>query len=172
MIVGDQVRRMLGEWKGHHGAASARLAYDIRTRRLFARPAVSVDYLRIDEEPYREVGALGLRVEERSSELFSTTASLTVGGRFGNEQRTWWSPRLRVGYRYENLGHAPLTTAQFLSGGDPFVLRADDLPEAGALVGFTFAAGSRYSSFALDYDADVRDGFVRHGLRVAFRFVF
>jgi hypothetical protein len=104
--------------------------------------------------------------------MLASTASLTIGAQFGDPQRTWWSPRVRLGYRYENLGYAPITEAQFLAGGDPFALRADDLPESAGLVGFTFAAGSRYSSFALDYDADLRDGFDRHALRVAFRFIF
>ena len=92
--------------------------------------------------------------------------------KFGNPNLTWWSPRMRVGYRSESRGDPLLTTGRYLAGGDPFVLTAEDLPETGGLLGFSFAAGSRWSSFALDYDADVREGFVRHGLRVAFRFIF
>ena len=175
VFVGDLSRESMGDWKGHHATAAMRLAYDVQRGRFFARPAVSVDYLRLDEESFSEFGGgagIDLRVDERSSELFSSTASLTLGAQFGSVERSWWSPRMRLGYRYENLGSGPYTTARFVSGGDPFVLRADDLPEAGGVFGFTFAAGSRYSSFALDYDADVRDGFVRHGARVGFRFVF
>jgi hypothetical protein len=175
ILVGSLTRGSLAEWKGHHATATARLAYDIQSNRWFARPAVSIDYLRMVEEPYRETGggpAIDLAIDERSAEILASTASLTLGARFGNEARSWWSPRLRVGYRHENYSELRQTTARFISGGDAFVLTADDLPESGGLLGFTFAAGSRYSSFALDYDADVRDGFVRHGLRVAFRFIF
>jgi outer membrane autotransporter protein len=177
VTVGSAVRQTTGEWKAHHATATARLAYDINMQRLFARPAVSVDYFRMDEESYSEdgVGAgstIALRLDERSSEMLATTASLTLGAQFGSMDRTWWSPRVRVGYRNESMGGPQLTTARYLAGGDPFTLRADDLPSNGALVGFSFAAGSRWSSFALDYDADVREGFVRHGVRVAFRFIF
>jgi uncharacterized protein with beta-barrel porin domain len=175
IFVGSINRQTIGEWKGHHATATARLAYDLQSNRWFARPAVSFDYLRMDEEGYRESGGgpgIDLAVDARSAEVFASTASLTLGARFGDEARSWWSPRVRVGYRNESVGDAKLTTARFISGGDPFVLSADDLPESGGLFGFTFAAGSRYSSFALDYDADVRSGFVRHGVRVAFRFIF
>jgi uncharacterized protein with beta-barrel porin domain len=175
IFVGSLARTTIGEWKGHHANASARLAYDMQHNRWFARPAVSVDYLRMDEESYREFGGgpgVDMAIAERTAEIFSSTASLTLGARFGSEARSWWSPRMRVGYRHENVGELQQTTAQFVAGGDPFVLTADDLPDAGGLLGFSFAAGSRYSSFALDYDADVREGFVRHGLRVAFRFIF
>lgn len=172
--VGDVVRGAGASWKGYHAAGSARLAYDLQAGRFFARPAVSLDYFRLDEEGYKESGgggAVNLAISERTSDVFSQTASLTLGAKFGDPRRSWWSPRMRVGYRVEN-SVAPLTTARFISGGDSFILDASDLPESGGLFGFTFAAGSRWSSFALDYDADVRDGFIRHGARVAFRFVF
>lgn len=175
IVVGGVSRQSTGEWKAHHASATARIAYDLRMGRLFARPSLSADYFRMDEEGYRESGgglAIDLAVGERSSEIIAQTAALTMGAQFGSEDRTWWSPRLRVGYRHESKGDPLLTTARYISGGDPFTLTADDLPDSGVLAGFTFAAGSRWSSFALDYDADVREGFVRHGVRVAFRFIF
>jgi uncharacterized protein with beta-barrel porin domain len=174
IIVSDVFRSASGEWKGHHATATARLGYELTRGRWYARPALSVDYLRLDEESYRETGdaAVILALDERSADMLASTVSMTLGAQFGNEARTWWSPRLRLGYRYENFGSGLVTTTQFVSGGGTAVLRADDLPPAGGLFGLSLAAGSRHSSFSLDYDADIRDGFTRHGARLTFRFIF
>jgi len=167
------IRNAVGDWSGTHTNASARIAYDLRAGRFFVRPAISVDYLSLKEDGYDETGdtSVLLAIADRESDLFATTASLTLGAKFGSDARSWWSPRVRLGYRSES-GSAALTSARFLGGTDVFDLDAGDLPDSGGVFGFTFAAGSRYSSFAFDYDADVRDGFIRHGARVAFRFVF
>jgi uncharacterized protein with beta-barrel porin domain len=172
IVVGAVSQDATANWKGQNASASARLAYDFRAGRLFIRPSLSADYLQTNEDAYTEAGPTGLHVFSRDASVVSGTAALAIGGEFGDPQRTWWSPRVRVGYRYENYGHALLTTAQYTAGGDPFNQRADDLPPTGALVGFTFAAGSRYSSFAFDYNADLRDGFTRHVAEFTFRFIF
>jgi len=167
------IRNAVADWSGSHANASARIAYDLQSGRFFARPALSVDYMMLNEDGYDETGdpSILLSIADRESDIFSTTASLTLGATFGSQLRSWWSPRVRLGYRSES-GSAALTSARFLGGTERFELDAGDLPDSGGIFGFTFAAGSRYSSFAFDYDADVRDGFIRHGARVAFRFVF
>jgi len=40
------------------------------------------------------------------------------------------------------------------------------------LFGLSFTAGSRYTSFGFDFDADIRDGFTRHTGKVVIRFIF
>ncbi len=164
------------DWTGYHAASSLRAAIELNPNgRFFVRPAVSVDYLMLEEQGYSESGGgtgVDLEVDDRSSDIFSSTASLSVGGTFNRNGRVWWSPRLRAGYRVEHAGDAGLTSARFVGSPDFFDLQAGDLPDSGAIFGFTFAAGSRYSSFAFDYDADLRDGFDRHVARLAFRFLF
>jgi outer membrane autotransporter protein len=174
--LGDFGRSSAAEWTGYHAAASLRASTDLNPEgRFFVRPALSVDYLTLEEEGYTETGGgtgVDLQVEDRSSDIFASTASLAVGGTFNKNGRVWWSPRLRAGYRVEHSGDPGLTSARFVGGQDFFELTAGELPDSGGVFGFTFAAGSRYSSFALDYDADLRDGFTRHVARVAFRFLF
>ena len=46
------------------------------------------------------------------------------------------------------------------------------MPGSGFIFGFGIAAGSDYSTFSLDYDADVRDDFIRHTARFVIRLVF
>lgn len=173
--IGDVVRSTNAEWTGYHAAASVRAGYEINAGPLVILPTVSLDYLMLEEEGYEESGGgagVDLEVGDRSWESVASTAMLTVGGRFNRAGRTWWSPRLRVGYRAELSGEPALTTARFIGSEDYFTLRPEELPDSGGIAGFTFAAGSQYSAFSFDYDADIREGFVRHVARVAFRFVF
>ncbi len=171
----DISREASADWAGYHANASLRAALEFNRGAVYFSPQVSVDYLRLEEEGYTETGGgagFDLEVDERTSESFTSTAMLVAGGRFGREGRTWWSPRLRVGYRANLSSEAPVTVARFVGTTDTFALTASDMPDSGGIAGFTFAAGSRYSSFQLDYDADIADGFLRHVARVAFRFVF
>ena len=176
--LGDVTREVEGDWRGYHASASLRAAYDIVMGRFFARPSVTFDYLQLRQDGYKQSSDSavfdGSAIAARTDEMASSTAQLSLGGRFGGGGRTWWSPRLRVGYRTEFESDPYITEFRF-AGGTPgtFVTLEDsELPESGAVYGFTFAAGNRYSSFALDYDADIRDGFGRHIARVTFRFLF
>ncbi|MCG8441676.1 MAG: autotransporter outer membrane beta-barrel domain-containing protein, partial [Caulobacterales bacterium] len=159
----------------YHYTASGRLAAEFKLGRLFLRPGVSADWLRLDEESYVETdGGLGydLEVFDRTSEIFAGTGGITIGGMFGARERTWWSPRLRAGYRHEfSVEYTPVL-ARFVGSDEIFTLYPEDLPESGQVYGFTFAAGSRFSSFSFDYDVDTREGYLQHIARVGFRFLF
>lgn len=168
-------RETSAEWSGYHANASMRASYEITSGPLIILPTVSIDYLRLEEDGYSESGGgagIDLEVLDRTSDSTTATAMLVVGGRFNRTGRTWWSPRLRVGYRSALSSSAPVTMARFAGSTNYFTLMASDLPDSGAIAGFSFAAGSRHSSFVFDYDADIRDGFLGHVARVSFRFVF
>lgn len=168
-------REPSAEWNGYHANASFRASYEFTSGPLIILPTVSIDYLRLEEDGYSESGGgagIDLEVMDRTSDSTTATAMLVVGGRFNRTGRTWWSPRVRLGYRSALSTSTPVTTARFVGSTDYFMLSASDLPDSGAIAGFSFAAGSQHSSFVFDYDADIRDGFLGHVARVSFRFVF
>lgn len=78
----------------------------------------------------------------------------------------------RVGYRGDFSGGTAETTARFGENGAPFTLRAAELPSAGVLAGFGFSAGSNYTTFTFAYDADYREDYVNHILRLVLRMNF
>ncbi len=167
-------RRALADWSGTHQVGGARVSAPFSIGAFRVTPAVSADYIRIDEEGYQETGGGGLNIsrEDRLSELGSATATLDIGARFVNRIRgSWWQPQIRVGYREELFSTLGQTVAQSASG-DPFVLDVTAELESGATAGFSLAAGSEYSSFALNYDAVIREGFTRHTGRATFRLQF
>ena len=172
--VGDFVGTADGDWSGTHYNGSLRAGYDLKVSdKLWIRPAVSLDYLSINEKAYTESGDVGLAldIDSRKSESGSATAMLNFGGNFMGK-RTWIRPGLRVGYRNEFIGDGVLTTGRFAGLTTPFALEAEEFPNSGFLLGFTLAAGSQYSSFSLDLDSDIRDGFIRHTGRIVLRLLF
>ena len=162
-----------GDWNGSHINASLRAGYDLPiSGRFWARPTVSLDYLRLSEDGYTETGTPGvaLALDDRDVDVAAVSAILNLGAEFEGK-RTWVRPSLRIGYRNEFAGD--ITTSGTFSGlTTPFLLTAEEFPEQGLLVGFSIAAGSQYSSFGFDLDSDIRDGFIRHTGRVVVRILF
>lgn len=180
-------RQATADWRSYFGNATARLGAEFDMGWIVLTPLLSGTYLYIEEEGYKEEGggALNIAVDPRTLEAGSASAVLSVGRRFGRNRATWWAPQLRFGYREELGFDTPETLIRFVNDDgapvldpdtglplDAVALRAADLPESAGIVGFSFAAGTDYSSFAFDVDADVRDGFGRYTSRFTFRFLF
>ena len=163
-----------GDWSGTHYNASLKAGYDVKfSDKYWARPVVSVDYLSLTEQGYTESGDSGiaLDIDKRTVEVGSATAMLNLGARFMGK-RTWIRPSIRAGYRTEFMNDPVITSGRFAGFNTPFTITGEDFPDDGFLLGFTVAAGSKYSSFAFDYDSDIRDGFIRHTGRIVFRLLF
>lgn len=162
------------EWDGHHYSASARLGRDFGFGRYFLRPSVSVDYLSLHESAYEERDGgdgIDLSVSERDTTSLSASGVLAFGARFGSDN-SWWAPQVRVGFREELDNDTTETIANYVGYTDSFTLVSQQLPADGLIFGFGISGGSPYSTFTLDYDGDIRDGYVRHAARLVVRLVF
>ncbi len=169
------------EWGGTHLNASLSAGYDFAFgERYFMRPSVNVSYLTLTEDSYEESGSDAIRfsVDERTSDIGSATAMLNFGAKFDGD-RIWWSPAIRVGLINDFEGSGILTRATYFDSSsasfDPsgaITLAGQNFPDSGILFGLSIAAGSNYSSFGLDYDADLRDGYNRHIARLVLRLLF
>lgn len=130
--VGDETieRTATGEWNGTMLSASAGAAYEIGGRHLFARPAVSIDYLSLDEDGYTDTGGgdgLNLIVGQRKSDKFAVNGGLTLGIDFigqGRSERNWFRTEAEGGWREIVGGALGATTASF-EDGDPFTLEPE-----------------------------------------------
>ena len=172
---GDIIRTSKAGWTGHHFAGTSRLSYDFVAGHWFVRPSVSLDYLWLRENAHSETGGgtgFDLDIQARTSKSFSGSAAVTFGRTFGKRDESWWSPRLRAGVRNDFQGNTASTTANFAGFTDQFTLTPPQLPSTALLLGFSISAGSRFTSFGFDYDADIRSGFVRHTGRLVIRFIF
>ncbi|MDG1418400.1 MAG: autotransporter outer membrane beta-barrel domain-containing protein [Maricaulis sp.] len=174
VLIGTFDATPTGEWSGYHTAASARLGRQFSTGRYFFTPSLSVDYLSLFESAYTETGGgdgIDLVIDDRESSSFTSTALFTMGARFERVD-SWWAPSLRIGYRNEFSSEELETLAHFDGYNETFTLRSEAMPGSGFIFGFGVGAGSGYSTFSLDYDADIRDNFIRHTARLVIRMVF
>ncbi len=170
----DFFRVARADWNGTFTSGSARLSAPFQVGRLTVTPAISADYVRLDEDSFEESGAEGANLlrEDRFLELGSATATLDFGAKFVDRRRNaFWSPQLRVGFREELFSTTGLTIAQFVSS-DPFVLDVMQMEGSGLVAGFSLTAGSEFTSFSLNYDADIRDDLARHTGSATFRLEF
>ncbi len=172
--IGNFTSTAEGDWGGTHLNGSLRGGYDFDvSERFWVRPTISVDYLRLSENSFEEEGSTGiaLAIDDRTVSSASATALLNLGTTFEG-RRTWIRPAIRGGYRTEFLDDNVITTGTFAGLNTPFSIEAADFPNNGFILGFSLAAGSEYSSFSLDLDSDIRDGFIRHTGRIVFRLLF
>ena len=174
--VGSFIGDSNGEWDGTHVSGSLRAGYDMDFgKRYWARPVVSLDYVRLSEDSYQETGDVGvaLNVDSRTSEMGAVSGILNFGAEY-NGERTWIRPSIRVGYRNEFLSDPVLTSYSFSGITNAAMAQtiSSDFPSSGLLVGFSIAAGSDFSSVGFDFDSDIRDGFIRHTGRIVVRLLF
>ncbi|HEY1449051.1 MAG TPA: autotransporter outer membrane beta-barrel domain-containing protein [Caulobacteraceae bacterium] len=172
-VSGAVFEEAQADWTGDFIDAHAGLAYEVKLfGPYYARPEVSVDYLRLHQSGYQEHGtdaAFNLAVAPSDDTQASAQALMVLGRQWG--RASWFRTELRLGYREVFDGSVGNTTANFIDG-TPFTLAGD--PEKGgwATVGFSLKSGSQFSYFALEGDADFRKGQQRYDLRVAGRSVF
>lgn len=173
VVIGDFAQSTQADWSGTHYNASAKAGYDISFGKYFIRPAVTASYLSLREKAYSEEGTSGieLAIDKRTVDTATATATLDFGARFERE-KSWIAPSFRIGYRNDFINDSVITTGRFVNGATPFSVEAQEFPDSGFVLGVTFATGSQYSSFAFDYDADIRDGFSRHTARLVLRLLF
>lgn len=159
-------------WSGLFYDAHAGAAYEKRFGRFYARPEVSVDYLRLNEGAHGESGGgdgFDLNIASRVSTRFSGEAIMVLGRQWG--EAAWLRTEVRAGFREIFAGDIGDTVANF-TNGSPFTLAADPDTGGWATVGFSLKGGTQFSYVALEGDADFRDGEQRYDLRVAGRSMF
>ena len=173
VTIGSFNQTASGDWSAVHYNASATAGYDIDFGKYFMRPSASFTYLNMAEKEYIEDGSAGiiLAIDERTSSIGTATGMLEFGARY-EKARSWWAPSVRVGYRNNVIDDQVITTGKFVNGVTPFTIENGLFPETGMVLGVTFAMGSEYASFSLDYDAELRDGFNRHTARLVLRLLF
>jgi hypothetical protein len=162
----------LSHWSGNFFDGHAGAAYEQRLGAFYARPELSIDYLRLYESARRESGGdtgFDLDVAPRTSTRASGSAIMAVGYQRGRE--TWVRTEIFGGYREVFSGQVGDTVANF-SGGTPFDIDPGSDKGGWLTVGFAIKGGTQYSYLALEGDADFRAGEQRFDLLLAGRSMF
>ena len=177
----DSDRKLIGagldlnssaKWNGWIADAHAGASYELGVGRFYARPELSLDYLRLSEDGYQEKGAgtgFDLKVDSRKGDLLTGQALVAIGWQFGEE--SWWRPELKAGWRQRLSGDAGRTTANF-QGGDPFTLDPETPFKGGPVARFGVVGGSEQLYVGLNAGASVDHDYTEYDLRGTIRLRF
>lgn len=163
-----------GDWTGWAVNGRVSAAYEGRIGGAYARPSLSLDYLRLEEGGYSERNggdAVDLHVSARQSSRSTGFAGLVTGTRFG-DQDGWWGPEMTLGYREIGAAEVGSTTAKFLSGTNSFTLLADEIKGGGLVARVALKGETQAGAFAVEGGAETRDSLSIYDLRLAAHFRF
>lgn len=160
------------KWNAWMADAYAGASYEVRMGALYARPELSVSYLRLAEDGYSEKnGGAGfnLTVDKRTGDLLTGEALLAVGWRIGDE--TYFTPEIKAGYRAKLAGGPSTTTAHFAGGAD-FTLDPEDAFKGGAIARIGFRGGAARVLYAVNGGATIDKDYEAYDVRATVRFQF
>jgi hypothetical protein len=159
-------------WSGFFGDAHADLAYELKLRRYYLRPELSIDYLYLSQNAHNYgpgTQVVNLSVDKQSDSRLSGAAIIAFGAQYG--EGNWFRPEIFGGYREVFSAIFDNTVGAF-SGGGPFSLPPGDTKGGWITVGFVLRAGTELSYLALQGDADFRDNEQRFDVFFAGRALF
>lgn len=164
--------RARADWNAWSADAFAGASYEWRAGAFYARPELSVSYLRLAEDGYSETGGgtgFNLTVDKRTADLLTSQGLVSLGWRFGDE--VYWAPEIKAGYRARLAGGPARTTAHF-DGGAAFTLDPEDVFKGGIVARAGFRGGGQRFLYTVNaggtFDGDYRE----YDIRAAVRFQF
>lgn len=163
-------RTATGDWKGRLYSVSAGVAHEFALGRVGLRPLAAIDYYRLDEDGYAETGggdAFDLVVENRESDEFAATASLTLA----YDLMPWaasggWLRAEIEGGRRQIVGGALGATTARLAGGESFTLLPEDRAD-GWLGRLRLIGGGQGFSVGGEFSAEEQQGRAAVAFRVS-----
>jgi hypothetical protein len=90
---------------------------------------------------------------------------VAVGALYGAQHD--WGPEAMLGYKGVLSNNLGVTTARFVSGGDAFTLRSNDVNGSGAAAHISLKGENGSGAFAIEAGAEERSGLSIYDLRLA-----
>ncbi|MEM7640399.1 MAG: autotransporter domain-containing protein, partial [Pseudomonadota bacterium] len=154
------------EWTGTSAMTSASVASEFEMGQFYARPQISVDYFRLEQDSYTETGdeRLALEIGAADTDRSSATAVLDLGARLpvGDRSPALIIPEVSIGYRGELSSTPYETTARFLSSEETFDILAQDSFSDAFLAGISLSTDSVMGSARFGYDVEIAEEGIIH----------
>jgi len=173
LAASDLAVSATASWSGWLVDAHAGASYALRLGGFYARPEVSLDYIRLNEDGYQEKGGgtgFDLKVDSRDGDLLTGQALVAFGWQVG-EDANWWAPELKLGWQQKLAGAPGATTASF-AGGTPFTLDPETPAASGLIARLGFKVGGNQMFLAVDGGGTFDKGAREYDLRGTVRFRF
>jgi outer membrane autotransporter protein len=140
----------------------------------FFTPTVGLSYTQVESDKYTETGAGNLNLNIAADDVSS--AVFNIGGKLATkikEGSTTYTPELRAGLNYDMIGEEAVATGSFTGGGAVFKTTGAEVEELGASIGVGLTVDADDAvDISVNYDTDVKDGFIGHSASVEARFKF
>jgi len=174
IAFGTTNRIAKSNYGGHQYFAYLEGGYAIGRQGLAVTPLVSVQYMRLHLNDYKETGAgdLNLHVDSQDYDLFQTGLGAKIS-----------YPILRPSFRiipeihgkwlYDFAGDQQQVTSTFTGGGASFITKGCEQPKSSGNVGAKLTLMTKHSvTFSLDYDYEWKEAFYSHSGYAAIRYDF
>lgn len=173
-IVGENLNLTTeADWNGLTLAAAGGVSYRRTFGRFEVRPELFAEYFWLNEDGYTERGAgdgFDLEIDDRDGHMFTATAAMTVGARFGRDG--WIRPELRVGWKQYISVDGGETVGRFSGGTREFLLANGAIEGGGPILGLRLGIGNDLGLLMIEANGESIEDYVRYSLllRASFRF--
>ncbi|MFN5615618.1 MAG: autotransporter outer membrane beta-barrel domain-containing protein, partial [Brevundimonas sp.] len=173
-IVGENLNLTTeADWNGLTLAAAGGVSYRRTFGRFEVRPELFAEYFWLNEDSYTERGAgdgFDLEIDDRDGHMFTATAAMTVGARFGRDG--WIRPELRVGWKQYISVNGGETVGRFSGGTREFLLANGAIEGGGPILGLRLGIGNDLGLLMIEANGESIEDYVRYSLllRASFRF--
>jgi len=163
----DIADTMTADWGGYSLAATASMGATFRAGSFYARPEVSADYFRLNQDAYRESALrntnLALELSEAETERASASAVIALGTDWELQQGLYRIfPEARFGVRHE-LFETPYTaTARFQNDDESFEIVSQEEFGDSVIAGLSFNSSSSLFTARLSYDVELSEAGAVH----------
>ncbi|MFN3910723.1 autotransporter domain-containing protein [Hyphomonas sp.] len=158
---------MSGDWQGYSLAATVAAGTEFRAGSFYARPEVSAEYFRLQQDAYKETalryGDLALEIGSAESERAAVSALLALGKEWDVQNGLYKVfPEIRMGVRHQLLDSPYSTTSRFANGDETFLIESQETAGTAAIGGFSLNSSSDIFTARLSYDVELSEGGTVH----------
>lgn len=168
VTLGDLTYEQIAAWEGTSVMSSASVSSEFQANQFYARPQVSIDFFRLEQDGYTETGdeRLALSVSDAETDRASASALLELGARLplGGRNPSYVIPEFSIGYRSELSSTPYEATANFLGSTETFDILAQDEFSDAVLAGISLSTDSIMGTARFGYDVEIADeGMIHFG---------
>ena len=174
IVFGGINRTAKSNYGGHQYSGYIEGGYAFKIKGIVLTPLMSLQMMHLNLEDYTETeaGALNLKVERQSYNLFQTGLGVKVAYPI-LKKNVSITPELHSKWLYDFAGDAQQITSSFAGGGASFVTKGADPAHSSGSIGakLTIMTPSNWS-VSLNYDFETKPDFYGHHGWISLRYEF
>jgi fibronectin-binding autotransporter adhesin len=173
--IGENTRRASGDFNGLQYSTKATVGFPLQHGSMVVTPLASIEYTHMGLDAYTETGAGALNLNVDAQHYDSLQLGLGASVRFD----TWLgngklAPTLRAMWLFDTHSDPQTLLSSFTGGGgSSFTTSAPDAARHSLKLGagMRYTVG-RYTTWAFNYDVQLKDGFLGHAAMLTYHHQF